>query len=60
MVSPFPSTVIKLYGLSVRHPWLDVAGVVSNHPRLRPWEMNNSVGKLSCLPTQSPMRKQMD
>jgi len=38
-------SVIKLYGLAVRHPWLDTAGVWANHPRIRTWDMNNSVGK---------------
>jgi hypothetical protein len=41
----FANPVLKLYGVAVRHPWIDMAGVVSQHPKLNPWDQNNSVGK---------------
>jgi hypothetical protein len=40
-----PLAAYKLYGVAVRHPWVDVAGTVANHPRLHPWDPNNSVGE---------------
>lgn len=44
-------SAFKLYGVAVRHPWVDVAGVVANHPRLHPWDPNNSIGRC-CAPMQ--------
>jgi hypothetical protein len=43
--SAIPSSALKLHGVAVRHPWVDGSGVIAGHPRLNPWDIQNSLCK---------------